>query len=78
MVDSCPTRTGYGGRDCAAVEYSEAVLVTEEDVAVFDAACGGYKFPVGTSVTAAKRSYDGTEDYCFDVKSQMPDGRESL
>ncbi len=58
-------------------EYSEAVPVTAEDVAVFDAACGSYKFPLGTPVTVAKRSYDGTEDFRFDVKSQMPDGRES-
>lgn len=29
------------------------------------------------SQTVAKRSYDGTEEYRFDVKSQMPDGRES-
>ena len=58
-------------------EYGEAVPVTEEDVAVFDAACGDYQFPLGTPVTVAKRSYDGTEDYRFDVKSQTPDGRES-
>ena len=58
-------------------EYGEAVPVTEEDVAVFDAACGDYQFPLGMPVTVAKRSYDDTEDYLFDVKSQMPDGRES-
>ena len=58
-------------------EYGEAVPVTEEDVAVFDAACGDYQFPLGTPVTVAKRSYDGTEDYRFNVISQTPDGRES-
>ena len=58
-------------------EYGEAVPVMEEDVAVFDAVCGNYQFPLGTPVTIAKRSYDGTEDYRFDVKSQTPDGRES-
>lgn len=58
-------------------EYGETVPVTEEDIAVFDAACGNYQFPLGTSVTVAKRSYDGTEDYRFDVKSQTPDGSEA-
>ncbi len=58
-------------------EYGETALVTEEDVAVFDAACSDYQFPLGTPMTVAKRSYDGTEDYCFDVKSQTPDGGEA-
>lgn len=58
-------------------DYGEAVAVTKEDIAVFDAACGNYQFPLGTPVMVAKRTYDGTEDYRFDVKSQMPDGRES-
>ncbi|WP_241159945.1 flavodoxin [Parabacteroides sp. ZJ-118] len=59
-------------------EYGEAVPVTDEDVAVFDAACGDYQFPLGTPVTVAKRSYDGTQDYRFDVKSQTRDGGEAL
>lgn len=58
-------------------EYGEPLPVTEEDIAVFDAACGNYQFQLGTPVTVAKRNYDGTEDYRFDVKSQMPDGSEA-
>lgn len=58
-------------------EYGELMPVTEEDIAVFDAACGNYQFPLGTPVTVAKRSYDGTEDYRFDVKSQTPEGSEA-
>ena len=58
-------------------EYGEPVTVTDEDIAVFDAACGNYQFPLGTPVTVAKRSYDSTEDYRFDVKSQTPDGSEA-
>ena len=58
-------------------EYGEAVSVTEGDVAVFDAACGDYQFPLGTSVMVAKRSCDGTEDCNLDVKLQIPDSRES-
>jgi len=57
-------------------EYGEALPVTDEDVAVFDAACGDYQFPLGTPVAVAKRSYDGTEDYRFDVKSLTPDDNE--
>ncbi len=58
-------------------EYGEATPVTEEDIAVFDAACGDYQFPLGTPVTVGKRNYDGTADYRFDVTSQTPDGRET-
>lgn len=57
-------------------EYGMPTLVTEEDIAVFDAACGNYQFPLGTPVTVGKRSYDGMEDYRFEVKSQTPDGNE--
>ena len=58
-------------------QYGESAPVTEHDVAVFDAACGDYPFPLGTPVTVARRSYDGTEDYRFEVKSQTPDGSEA-
>ena len=69
---------GYTDGEIAPLpEYGKAVPVIEEDIAVFDAACGNYQFPLGTPITVAKRSYDGTEDYRFDVKSQTPDGRES-
>ncbi len=70
--------TGYVEGEIAPLpEYGETTPVTEEDIAVFDAACGDYQFPLGTPVTAAKRSYDGTEDYRFDVKSQTPGGSEA-
>lgn len=58
-------------------KYGEPTPVTEEDIAIFDAACGNYQFPLGTPVTVSRRSYDSTEDYRFDVKSQTPDGREA-
>ncbi len=41
-------------------------------------ACCDYQFPLGTLVAVAKRSYDGTEDYRFDVKSQTLDGNGTL
>jgi len=57
-------------------EYGEALPVPDEDVTVFDAACGDYQFPLGTPVAVAKRSYDGSDDSRFDVKSQTLDGSE--
>lgn len=59
-------------------EYGKPLPVTEEDIAVFDLACGNYQFPLGTPVSVAKRSYDGTEDYRFELKSQTPAGSEAL
>lgn len=50
-------------------EYSQQVPVTEEDTALFDAACGGYQFPLGTPLTVGSRvTPDGT-DYMFKVQS---------
>lgn len=70
--------SGYiEGKIAPLPEYGEPVPVTEEDIAVFDTACGNYQFPLGTPVTLAKRSYGNTEDYRFDVKSQTPDGSEA-
>lgn len=71
--------SGYVKGEIAPLsEYCEPAPVTEEDIAVFDAACGNYQFPLGTPIAVAKRSYDSTEDYRFDVKSQTPDGREAV
>lgn len=53
-------------------EYSEQEPVTDEDVAVFDEACSGYRFPLGTPVSVAKRSTADGTDYLFEVET--PDG----
>lgn len=58
-------------------EYGEATPVTPEETEIFNEACGGYKFPLGVPVAVASRSYDGTTDYRYEVKSQAPDGKES-
>lgn len=58
-------------------EYSEAVAVTDNETAIFNAACGNYQFPLGTPVMVAKRVTPTGTDYRFDVKSQTPDGNES-
>ena len=46
--------SGYVEGEIAPLpEYGKTVPVTEEDIAVFDAACGDYQFPLGTPVTVA-------------------------
>ena len=57
-------------------EYSEQVPVTEEDSLIFDAACSGYQFPLGTPQTVGKRETDESTDYKFTVKSRGFDGQE--
>ncbi len=53
----------------ALPEYSEQQPVTDEDKAVFDAACGSYRFPLGTPVTVGKRSTADGTDYLYMVKN---------
>ena len=57
-------------------DYSEQVPVTEEDSLIFDAACSGYQFPLGTPVTVGKRQTGGSTDYRFNVRSIGFDGKE--
>ena len=57
-------------------EYSEQEPITEEDSLVFDAACSGYQFPLGTPVTVGKRETEESTDYKFTVKSRGFDGQE--
>ena len=58
-------------------DYSEQVPVTQEDSLIFDAACSGYQFPLGTPQTVGKRETDESTDYKFIVKSIGFDGQES-
>ena len=51
----------YTAYNCVMLDYAEIRI--------------GDNCLIGPNV--AKRSYDGTEDYRFDVKSQTPDGREA-
>ena len=57
-------------------DFSEQVPVTEEDSLIFDAACSGYQFPLGTPVTVGKRDTDESTDYKFTAKSIGFDGQE--
>ncbi len=58
-------------------EYSSSSAVTEDDVKVFNEACGNYKYPLGNPVSVATRTTSCSKDYKFDVKSQTPEGNES-
>ena len=50
--------------------YSAQKPVTEEEKALFDAACSSYQFSLGTPLTVGKRTTDDSIDYEFKVKSQ--------
>ncbi len=55
-------------------DYSEQQPVTEEEIAIFEAACGDYKFPLGTPVTVGQRSTADGTDYCYTVENTDPEG----
>ncbi len=58
-------------------EYSAQQPVTDEEKAIFDAACSSYQFPLGTPETAGKRTTDDSTDYQFTVKSRGMNGEEA-
>ena len=55
-------------------DYSEETAVTEKEAALFDAACSGYQFPLGTPVTCGSRTTSAGVDYIFTAQSASPDG----
>ncbi|MBO7119434.1 MAG: NAD(P)H-dependent oxidoreductase [Bacteroidaceae bacterium] len=64
------------GKVAPLPEYSEQMPVNEEDSMVFEAACSGYQFPLGTPVTVGKRVTGESTDYKFTAKSIGFDGQE--
>lgn len=48
--------------------FYEQTAVTDADKAVFEAACGDYPMPLGTPVTASKRTVPGGTEYMFKAK----------
>ena len=58
-------------------DYSEQQAVTEEEQAIFDAACSDYQFPLGTPETVGKRETSESTDYQFVVKGKGMNGEES-
>lgn len=57
------------GEVTALPGYSEQQPVTDEEKAIFDAACSGYRFPLGTPVTAGRRGTDEGVDFEFVVNA---------
>ncbi len=55
-------------------EYSEQQPVTQEEIAIFNTACGGYKYPIGTPLTVGKRTTSTGTDYRYTVNSKDPKG----
>ena len=49
--------------------YSEMRPVTEEERRIFEAACSGYKYPLGTPVLAGKRGTPEGVDYIYEVEN---------
>lgn len=58
-------------------EYSAQQPVTNEEKAIFDAACSDYQFPLGTPETVGKRETSESIDYQFTVKSKGMNGEEA-
>ena len=58
-------------------EYSAQQPVTDDDKAIFDAACSDYQFPLGTPETVGKRETPDGIDYKYTVKSKGMNGEET-
>ncbi|MDO4498004.1 MAG: flavodoxin, partial [Bacteroidales bacterium] len=58
-------------------EFSTPKAVTDEEIAIFDAACGDYQFPLGTPITVGKRAIAGGTEYLYQVAGRGMDGKES-
>lgn len=55
-------------------EYSDAAELTEEEMAIFDAACSSYTYPLGTPITVASRKTSTSVDYLYVVESVSAEG----
>lgn len=58
-------------------DYGKQKPVTKADIAVFDAACSGYQYPLGTPLTVGKRKTTDSRDYKFTVKSRGMNGEDA-
>lgn len=57
--------------------FSEYAPVTQNEISIFDQACGSYQFPLGTPKAFASRPINNGIEYKYDVSSQSPDGTEA-
>ena len=56
-------------------DYSEQGPLSEEEAAIFEAACATYDRPFGTPLSVGKRETPGSKDYAFAVEAPSPFGR---
>ncbi len=61
----------------ALPDFPKDTPVTEEEAAVFHAACDNYQFPLGNPVSVASRKIPEGIEYEFRVESVSPDGSKS-
>lgn len=77
-VDYFLKKNGYVKGDVAELpDFTEQQPVTDEEKAIFDAACGEYQFPLGTPVTVGSRDIDDGKEYKYTVTAKGRDGNES-
>lgn len=57
-------------------EYSPQQPVNQEEIEIFNAACSGYKYPLGTPVSVGKRTTPEGTDYRFTAKSKNSEGND--
>lgn len=58
-------------------DFSEQCDVTDEEAAIFEAACGSYQMPLGSPVSVASRSLNDATEYLFVSKVAGFDGNET-
>ncbi len=61
----------------ALPEYSEQQPVTQEEIDIFNVACGNYQYPLGTPVTAGKRTTQAGTDYRYIASSKDMNGNDT-
>ncbi|MDE5570589.1 MAG: hypothetical protein K2I86_00800 [Prevotella sp.] len=59
-------------------DFSEQKPITEDEKAIFDAACGSYQFPLGTPVTVGSRSIEEGTEYKYTVAAKGMDGSDVM
>ncbi len=60
----------------ALPEYSEQQPVTQEEIDIFNSACGNYQYPLGTPVTTGKRTTSVGTDYRYVANSKDMNGND--
>lgn len=58
-------------------EFSEQHEVSAEEAEIFQTACAGYKYPLGTPATASSRTIPGGIEYLFIARGKTPGGQET-